>query len=193
MLQVIRDSSANPALQPLGNGLPLWKASLAQNFSYKRLSLYALFDKTFGNHVYNEDRDWSLGDFMTADEDQRGKTVETAKPIGYYWRAPSPDNAAGVGGFYDVLGPNSLVYEDASWVKFREFSGSFNVGRIPKVPGDWTITALGRNLYTWTKFKGWDPEIGDNGGNTNSSAILGIQSYPYPPTRTFTLTLSSKF
>lgn len=193
MLQVLRDSSANPALQPLGNGLPLWKASIAQNFSYRRLSLYALFEKSFGNHVFNEDRHWSLGDFMTADEDQSGKSVGNAKPIGYYWRAPSPDHSAGVGGFYDVLGPNSLTFEDASFVKFREVSASYNIGRVPRISGDWSITVLGRNLYTWTKFTGWDPDIGDTGGNINAGAALGIQSYPYPPTRTFTLTLQAKF
>jgi TonB-linked SusC/RagA family outer membrane protein len=193
MLQVMRDSTANPALQLLGNGMPLWKASFAQNLQYKRINLYVLFDKSYGNRVFNEDRHWSLGDFMTADEDQRGKTVATAKPIGYYWRAPSPDNAAGVGGFYDVLGANSLTFEDASFVKLRELSGSFNIGRIPKLAGDWTISAVGRNLYTWTKYKGWDPDIGDGGGNANSGAVVGVQSYPYPPTRQFTVTLSSKF
>ena len=193
MLQVLRDSSANPALQPLGNGLPLWKASLAQNLSYKRLNVYGLLEKSFGNHVFNEDRHWSLGDFMTADEDQRGKSVETAKPIGYYWRAPSPDHSAGVGGFYDVLGPNSLTYEDATFMKLREVSASFNIGRVPRIAGDWSITLLGRTLYTWTNYTGWDPEIGDTGGNINAGAALGIQSYPYPPTRTFTIALQSKF
>jgi TonB-linked SusC/RagA family outer membrane protein len=193
MLQVIRDSTANPALQMLGNSMPLWKASFAQNFQYKKLSFYALFDRSFGNHLFNLDRHWSLGDFMTADEDQRGKSVGDAKPIGYYWRAPAPDNAAGVGGYYDVLGPNSVTYEDGSFVKFREFSGSYNVGKLPKIAGDWTITFIGRNLYTWTKFTGWDPEVGDSGGDINSGAALSIQAFQYPPTRTFTLTLSSKF
>jgi TonB-linked SusC/RagA family outer membrane protein len=194
MIQVMRDSSANPALQMLGNGQPLWKASWAQNLQYKRINLYVLLDKTYGRHVFNEDRHWSLGDFMTADEDQLGKSVGSAKPIGYYWRAPAPDNAAGVGGFYDVLGANSLTYEDATFMKLREVSGAFNIGRVPKLAGDWTISFVGRNLYTWTRYTGWDPDIGDtSNSNANSGAIVGVQAYQYPPTRQFTITLSSKF
>lgn len=193
MLQVLRDSTGNPALQEMGNGLPLWKASLAQNFQYKRLNVYALFEKSFGSGVFNLDRHWSLGDFMTQDEDQRGKSIGDAKPIGYYWRAPAPDNPAGVGGFYDVLGPNSLTFEDGGFTKFRELSASYNVGALPKIGGDWSIIVVGRNLYTWTKYTGWDPDVGDTGGNVNSGAAVAIQAFQYPSTRTFVLTLSSKF
>jgi hypothetical protein len=193
MLQAIRDSSGVERQMLLGNSQPLWKIGWSHNIQYKRLTVYALVDKLFGNHIYNEDRHWSWGDFMTKDEQQDGKSVANAKPIGYYWRAPSPDNAAGVGGFYDVLGANSLTFENASFVKLREISGAYNIGRIPKLAGDWTIAAVGRNLYTWTKYKGWDPEIGDSGGNANSGAVVGVQAYQYPPTRQFTLTLSSKF
>jgi hypothetical protein len=193
MLQVLRDSTGNPALQMLGNGLPDWKSSLAQNIQYKRLNGYVLLEKTKGNRVFNLDRHWSLGDFMTQGQDQLGKSVEEAKPIGYYWRAPSPDNAAGVGGMYDVLGPNNVTFEDGGYMKLREMSASFNVGRLPRLGGDWSITVVGRNLYTWTKYTGWDPDIGDTGGSINSGAALAIQAYQYPPSRTFTLTLSSKF
>ncbi len=193
MLQVIRDSSANPKLEPLGNGLPLWKASLAQNFSYKKFNMYIMFDRSYGNGLFNEDRHWSLGDFMTQEEDQAGKSVADAKPIGYYWRAPAPDHSKGVGGEYDVLGPNSITFENASFTKLRELSASYNVGRLPRISGDWTVTVIGQNLYTWTKYTGWDPDIGDNGGDAGSAALVGVQSYPYPSTRRFTLTLSSKF
>ena len=67
----------------------------------------ALIDKTFGNKVYNEDRQWSFGDFMTSDAQQNGKSVGDAHPIGYYWRAAAPESGAGVGGTYSVLGPSS--------------------------------------------------------------------------------------
>jgi TonB-linked SusC/RagA family outer membrane protein len=193
MLQVIRDSTASPRLLLLGNSQPLWKMSWSHNVQYKRMALYALFDKTFGGKVYNQDRQWSFGDFMTADDEQSGKTVENAKPIGYYWRAPAPDNAAGVGGYYDVLGPNAISFEDASYVKLREMSFAYNVGAIKHLAGDWSISVVGRNLYTWTKFAGWDPDIGQGGGNTNSGALFGAQAASYPASRTFTFALASKF
>jgi TonB-linked SusC/RagA family outer membrane protein len=193
MLQVIRDSTASPRLTLLGNSMPSWKMSWSHNVQYKRLNVFALFDKSFGNHTYNEDRQWSFGDFMTKDDEQRGKTVETAKPIGYYWRAPAPDNAAGVGGYYDVLGPNTISFEDAGFVKLRELSVTYNIGAIKHLTGDWSVTVVGSNLYTWTNFAGWDPDIGASGGNTNSAALFSAQSSSYPASRKFILTLSSKF
>jgi hypothetical protein len=112
--------------------------------------------------------------------------VETAKPIGYYWRAAPPDHSAGVGGMYDVLGQNTVSFEDAGYVKLRELSITYNVGSVRRLPGNWSLTAIGRNLYTWTNFQGWDP---DQGGTTG----LSSQSSSYPQIRNFTLTVGSKF
>jgi hypothetical protein len=119
--------------------------------------------------------------------------VETAKPIGYYWRSAAPEASTGVGGTYDQLGPNNISYEDGSYVKIREISFSYNIGKIKRVLGNWSVTAIGRNLYTWTKYTGWDPDAGGGGGQLQSGALLAAQSSSYPQIRNFTVTLSSKF
>jgi hypothetical protein len=164
MLTAVRDSNGSEINQVLGNGLPLWKVGWSHNVQFKRLNVYGLIDKTFGNKTYNESRHWSWGDFMTSDAQQNGKSVETAKPIGYYWRSAAPEAATGIGGTYDQLGPNNISYEDGGYVKLRELSLSYNVGSIKHVLGNWSVTAVGRNLYTWTKFTGWDPDAGAGRG-----------------------------
>ena len=193
MLTTVRDSNGAEAQSFLGNSMPLWKIGWSHNVQFKRVNAYVLIDKTFGQKVYNEDRQWSFGDFMTSDAQQDGKSVETAKPIGYYWRAAAPEAATGIGGTYSVLGPNTLSYEDGSYTKVRELSLSYNIGAIKRVPGNWSVTAIGRNLYTWTKYKGWDPDIGGGGGQVQSGALYSTQSSSYPQMRNFTMTLSSKF
>lgn len=193
MITTMRDSNGAEQVQLLGNSMPLWKIGWSHNVTYKRLTGYVLLDKAFGNKVYNEDRQWSLGDFMTSDAQQDGKSVENAKPIGYYWRAAPPEAPAGVGGMYSVLGPNTVSFEDGSYVKVREISLAYNIGRLKHIIGDWSVTAVGRNLYTWTQYTGWDPDTGGGGGQVQSSALYSTQSSSYPQTRNFTLTLSSKF
>jgi TonB-linked SusC/RagA family outer membrane protein len=193
MLTAVRDSNGSEVNQLLGNAMPLWKIGWSHNLQYKRINAYILLDKTFGNKVLNTDRDWSWGDFMTNDIQQNGKSVANAKPIGYYWRAASPEAATGVGGYYDVLGPNTISYEDGSFVKIREATLTYNIGVIKHVIGNWSLTATGRNLYTWTKYKGWDPDAGGGGGQLQSGALLAVQSSSYPQIRNFTFTLSSKF
>lgn len=189
---VIRDSTGNPVLQRLGNTQPDFRASLAQTFTFKKWSLYALVDGEFGRRVFNEEIHWSLGDFNVRYEDQAGKTVETAKPIGYYWRAPQPDNGSGVGGFYDVLGSNNVTAQKATFAKLRELSLGYAFGPIRGV-GDWSLTVVGRNLLTVTDFLGWDPEVGTGGTDLNSGAVGGVAAYQYPQIRTFTATISTRF
>jgi hypothetical protein len=194
MLQVVRDSTAAPRLLPLGNTLPRHRLTMAQNFDYKRFSLYGLVDHSGGNKLMNEEVHWSLGDFMVEEEDQAGKSVQTAKPLGYYWRGVLPDHSLGVGGFYDVLGSNNKTVQDGSYTKIREVALSYNIGRIPYIgDAEWSATITGKNLYTFTDFVGWDPEVGITGGNLNSSALNAVASYQYPPRRTFSFTLNTRF
>jgi len=194
MLTVTRDSTATPVFKKLGNTLPDFRLTMSHNVDWKRLSFYGLVDRSQGNRLMNQELHWSLGDFMVREQDQSGKTVETAKPIGYYWRAPQPDNGAGVGGFYDVLGSNNHTVEDGSYTKIREASISYDIGRLPGIGrGEWSFTLTGRNLYTFTKFKGWDPEVGIDSGNLDSSALNAVAAYQYPPRRTFSFTVNSRF
>jgi hypothetical protein len=117
--------------------------------------------------------------------------VDLAKPIGYYWRAGSPDNV-GIGGFYDILGPTNYTVESTSYAKLRELSMAYNVGPVSGV-GNWTVSLIGRNLFTITNYQGFDPEVGQAGGIANSAAINAVDAFGFPNTRSFTFALSTSF
>jgi len=193
MLTNIRDSTGSAVLLPLGNTLPDFRLTFSQTVQYKKLYLYGLVDHSHGNFLMNEEIHWSLGDFMVDEEDQIGKTVENGKPIGYYWRATRPENGSGVGGFYDVLGANNHTVQSGQYTKIREVNLSYSLGQLRGIAGDWNVSLIGRNLYTFSKFRGWDPEVGHTGGNLNNSALNAGTSFSYPPRRTFTFSLGSKF
>lgn len=202
MPMVQRDSTGAAMIVPLGHALPTYRWSIGQNASYKRLSGSVLFDASKGRSVYNQGRGWGFLDFLSVDDQQTGKDVSTVKPLGYYYRAALPDNGSGTGGLYDILGPNSAVTEDASFVKLREATVAFHIGAFGRLGGDWSISGTGRNLKTWTKYKGFDPEVGygavsgTGGASANSpgSAVLNaVDAYQFPNLRTFTLSLSTNF
>ncbi|MFI5208139.1 MAG: SusC/RagA family TonB-linked outer membrane protein, partial [Gemmatimonadales bacterium] len=181
------------ALQsPLGSGLPHYQFSIGQNFQYRRLSVYALLQGVMNRMVFNEGFAWAHLDFLSGDIDQSGRTVQTAKPIGYYFRAGPPDNSAGIGGFYDILGPNSYNVQNASYAKLRELSVAYNIGPVSGV-GNWTVSAIGRNLFTISNYPGFDPETGQGGGLGNSAAINAVDAFTFPNPRTFTFALSTSF
>jgi TonB-linked SusC/RagA family outer membrane protein len=188
----------------LGNALPDFRFAVTQNVQYRRLSLYVLLDASIGQKVWNEGFHWAHLDFLSHDVDQAGKSVETAKPIGYYYRAAPPDNGSGVGGFYDLLGPNNFTVEDASYAKLRELAVSYDIGRVAGA-GNWSVTVVGRNLFTITGYRGFDPEVGiasnpngNPGGNPNtniagSRAINAVDAFVFPNLRTFTVRLATTF
>jgi len=176
---------------PLGTGLPEFQFSVGQNFQYKRFTVYGLLQSVVGRNVWDQGRQWAHLDFNVAHTNQRDKSVETAKPVGYYWRAASPD-AAGYGGYYDFLNRNSLHVERASYAKLRELLVSYNVGPVAGV-GNWTMSLLGRNLFTITNYKGYDPEVGQSGGDAGSGAISAVDAFTFPNTRQFTFALSTSF
>jgi hypothetical protein len=106
-----------------------------------------------------------------------------------------------VGGFYDQLGPNNYNVEDGSYMKAREVSLTYHVGKLGGV-GDWTFGVIGRNLWTWTKYSGLDPEVGaspdlGNGGSrTNGSGsglVNQVDAFNFPTLRSFTFSVSTRF
>lgn len=190
----LRDSTNNVKQVPLGNATPDWHGAISTNFSWKNLTLYGLLDGFFGREVWNEGYHWALGDFMSGTVDQSGKSVENAKPIGYFYRAgPGVGGSSGVGGLYNVLGPSNESVEDASYMKLREASVTYNVGPIAGT-GNWTVGVVGRNLYTFTNYRGYDPEVGRSGGTQLANAsLVGIDYFTFPNLRTVTLQLSTSF
>jgi hypothetical protein len=188
---ILRDSNGTAPVVPVGNALPRYRWSMANNFGWKRLTAYALLDATVGKGVWNQGRQWSLGDFMHRETDQIGRSVETARPIGYYFRAQAPASS-GIGGLYDVLGPNNNTVEDAGFVKLREVTLGYRLGRIGGF-GDWTASVIGRNLITWSSYRGFDPEVGIGGGALGSGVLNAIDAFGFPNLRQFTFSVSTSF
>ena len=186
------NSITDALIVPLGNALPDFRFAITQNFRWRAISVYALLDAAIGQKVWDEGFHWAHLDFLSRDVDQNGKPVETAKPLGYYYRAAPPDNGNGLGGFYDILGPNNFSVEDASYAKLRELSVSYHLGRVGG-GGDWDISASARNLLTITGYRGFDPEVGLTGGDGASRALNAVDAFVFPNLRTFTVRLSTSF
>jgi hypothetical protein len=95
-----------------------------------------------------------------------------------------------------MLGKDISPYiEPAGFVKFRELTLSY---LLPKslVQG-WAnaatnirLSVSGRNLWTWTKYSGYDPEV-SNFSDQNIGRFQDVT--PYPPARSVFLSLSANF
>jgi hypothetical protein len=185
-----RSSGEKTAFCPLGKTMPDYSMSLSSTLSWGGLSVYGLVDAVQGFSVYNQPLQWAVFRSTAGILDQTGKEEGLMKPLSYY------DALYGASG----LRPSSEFVEDGSFVKFREMSVRYSFGQdaLRRVPGvreldGLTLMLTGRNLYTWTNYRGFDPEVGKSDGNTGSSAIGRIEGYQYPNFRTWTLGVEVNF
>ena len=73
---------------------------------------------------------------------------------------------------------------------------TYRVGALGPVGGDWTVGVTGRNLYTWTDYKGFDPEVGLVGtqaGTFGSGALTAVDAFTFPNLRSFSFNVSTRF
>lgn len=171
------DANGAPAFVEIGNGNPDFNMGIANTINYKGLQLYFLIDIKQGGDVYNRKSQWLTRDNRNGIEDMAGKPASEKKTLDYFQ------------GFYDVNTNNSYWVEDASFVKLREVSLSYS---LPKkslqflngfVKGT-TIRVIGRNLLTFTKYSGYDPEVG-----SIRNPFDGTDTYPNFRNLAFSLSL----
>lgn len=82
--------------------------------------------------------------------------------------------------------------EDASFVKLKELSLTYQFDKniLRKMHlNQFSLWANVQNLWTWTKYKGIDPEIGSGGGIT----IFGVDKQNTAPPIRFTFGLRASF
>jgi len=90
----------------------------------------------------------------------------------------------------------SVYLEDAGFVKLREVSVSYTLptavtrSLFSSVTQDVRLEVSGRNLKTWTKYTGYDPEV-SNFSNQNIGRFQDVT--PYPPSRSIFVSLSANF
>lgn len=172
---VQRDGSGLPTGSTLrkvvGDPNPDYTMSFVNDFSYKKFNLHVQLDAVQGGDVWNAD--WrtrqGVGNGKEAEKEQMG-----LYPRGY------------IAGVYAI---EEWRVDNGSFVKLREVSLSYNVGKVSFVR-DLTINLSGRNLVSWDNYKGYDPEL-NSGGQSTILRNIDFGSVPIP--RTFTLGLQVKF
>jgi hypothetical protein len=176
---------------PVGNSLPKFDLNFSTNLRYKGIDFYALVTHSHGFDIYNQPLQWATFANTSGIYDQAGIPAAQQKPIQYFAQQYS-----GLGG----LAPSDVFVENGTFTKIREVSASyrFNASQLEGIPGLEHFSGLGltvdaQNLYTFTNYRGYDPEIGVGGGDTGSAVIARVEGYQYPLFRTLSATVELIF
>lgn len=152
----------------LGRSQPDFEGSFTPTLTlFDRLTLFAMFDFKLG---YKKD-----------DTERQGRCNTRLVCIENLFPEQFPIITA------EIQNPNyfntNLRLHDASFAKFREVSASYTL------PTRWasslgasraTVRVAGRNLYTWTKWKGLDPEsyrMGELHGRSEQEALPQLTQF----------------
>ncbi len=168
----------------LGNANPKFFGGGGFQVRYKQFTLTTFFYGRYGQKVINGAR-ISL-------ENMRGKGNQSTAVL-HRWRSEGDDTdipRALYGMGYNYLGSDRFV-EDASFLRLKTLSISYNV------PKKWlkklgvtklNVFATGYDLFTWTGYKGQDPEV-----KMPSATSLVKDNSTTPVTRRFSFGLNLDF
>lgn len=173
-----------------GSAYPNFTASLINNFTlFKNWNVSFQFDWTHGNKIYNMTRQWLYRDRLSKDFDEAVTIGEKSGAFVQYYNS-----------LYNNVQPSSWFVEDGSFVRLRNLSITYDLTSALNVSWFKTlaITVAGRNLLTFTKYKGLDPEnttAVDSQGNSTVGvgAFKGVDYFGIPNLRSWQLGVNVGF
>lgn len=163
----------------IGNPHPDHFGGLTNNFRYKGFNLQVLFQWSYGFDVMN------------------GNAVEMAKPwntqsfngfpaMADAWTPFNTDTDTNSASYLNVLGStrtgynvDTRVIEDGSFVRLKTVSLGYDLPKslLKKIKvKNLNIYVSGQNLFTWTNYSGYDPEVAVSGRGLTPN--LDYSAYP---------------
>ena len=166
------DSVGNAKVTKIGDGTPKFRFGVTNTIGVGALQLFMLWDTQVGGNVYNRTNQRMYQFGRSSDVDQETKAQENKKPVDYYTS------------LYAANSPADFFVEDGSYVKLREVSVRYRLpARFSPALARFgaqgaAFSLIGRNMLTFTKYKGYDPEVG--------TVLNRFDSFVYPRYRTVT-------
>ncbi len=161
--------------RPMGKPLPDFIGGITNKFAYKGFDFSFMFVWVYGNTIYDDPAKNQIGRWES--QAQRPEILDA-------WTAANQSNTTPSLNSYTVSVNSSRFLYDASFLRLRSVTLGY------EVPEKWTgkmhlqqmrIFINGANLWTWTKYPGWDPEVLRN---VNPNSQQGNISFSGPSYQT---------
>lgn len=172
----------------VGNPHPDFTGGFTNTFNYAGFDLSMFLQFSYGNDVYNGSNEFleSLrgGDNQTTDVLRRWKKPGDITDIPRATNGPTGADNTRI---------SSRWVEDGSYLRVKNLTlgYSFNKDLMQRLHvSSLRLYVSTQNLFTFTQYSGFDPEVNYSGNSTSS---LGTEFFTYPQARTFTVGLNLKF
>lgn len=175
-----------------GDPNPKFNMSFINSMSYKGLSFNFQFDWVHGSHLYNQTKEWMYRDGISSDYDKPVTINGVTAAYTAYYRSIYADYFGARNG-PARNGTKDYFYEDASFVRLRNVSLAYDFANLihNKIFRRVQLILTGRNILTFTKYTGFDPEIST--GTSNSAFDRGVDNSSSPNLKSYQIGLNLGF
>jgi len=155
-----------------GDANPSYIFGFSSNLSYKNFDLSLFLSGVQGNQIFNLSR-------YTFENGLGGRNA--VEGMANRWSATNPSNEYASGFQGGRIPVSDRFVEDGSFVRMKNITLGY---KFPKIKGfsSLRLYVSGNNLFTITKYSGYDPEVNSFGG---SNVLVGVDNLVYPVARTF--------
>lgn len=169
----------------IGDPTPDFIIGFRNDFNIKKLRVAMQWDWVQGGDIYNATKQRMYQEFVHADvtESITLSNGDEGAFANYYWSQ------------YNGNVKNENFIEDGTYLKLRDLSFSYDLGSLINSGGksfvkNFIVSAGGRNLLTFTKYTGFDPEVTEGG---QTASIRGYDYFTYPNFRSYNFGLKVTF
>ena len=165
----------------LGNPQPKFIGSFTNTFAYKHFDLLVFLQGSYGNKIYNA---------LQQQLEITNLATNAWADIADRWTPTNPSNTVPRASNSPVAQMSDRYIQDGSYLRLKNLVFGYNFSndllakiRVKQI----RIYASAQNLVTWTKYKGYDPEVSSFEQN---NLAQGIDYGAYPNSKTFLLGLN---
>jgi TonB-linked SusC/RagA family outer membrane protein len=169
-----------------GTATPTFNFGFNNTVRYKSFDLNVFFQGATGNKIYN-------GVYASNAAPTSEIKYPTIRESSNYW---TPANTSA-----EWANPASKTnrnfvestryLQDGAYLRLKNLAFSYLISKKVNKVADIRISLIGQNLFTLTKYKGYDPELSSS--DIANDADGGMDFGAYPLTRTFTLGINATF
>ncbi|WP_439696018.1 SusC/RagA family TonB-linked outer membrane protein [Mucilaginibacter sp. AW1-7] len=174
-------NAATPVV--VGDPNPKFIAGLNNTVSYKGIDFSFLLQEVNGDKIYNGGGQYMSVGFNNGADNQTLDQLQSWKKPGDITMVPEARLFGGNG-----VSPSSRYLSDGSYLRLKNIVLGYNFPKsiLEKIKlRSLRIYAQATNLATWTKYKGWDPELNSDAFSGNITQNYDFYAAPQAKTITF--------
>ena len=172
-------------LATIGSAQPDYFGGLTNTLRWKGLDLRGFLQFTQGNEILNMIRLFA-DDGGNSSDNKFGNVRNRWQKPGDITDQPRMGSTGGARFMSDRF------IEDGSFLRLQELTLGWklpaSLARQMRADNA-RLFVSGRNLYTWTRYAGFNPDV--NSAGTNANLSLGVDFYAYPLARTWTVGINA--